>query len=166
MPLSAVEPCSHGGSDGKIVQSASGNITTKHYTSGFFFPVILCIFLVVFSITHWPRMQQKSSRSNFCHRAWSRTASQAADFNLYLKRSSTRAEVNRGRRSNQSSAGKEGDYNHCCVFYQSLPGRKWIMKVNIFKEKAEFQREIHLDLFGTSVCLNFQMLCPALNQVQ
>ena len=38
MPLSAVEPCSRGGSDGKIVLSAYGHITTKHYTSGCFFP--------------------------------------------------------------------------------------------------------------------------------
>lgn len=131
MPLSAVEPCSRGGSDGKIVLSAYGRITTKHYTSGCFSPTVPCIFFIFLSITHWTGMQQKLLRSNFCHRACIRTALPTADFNLYLKPSSTRGEVNRGKRSYQASAGKKQDYNHCCVFNHSLQERKWLMKINI-----------------------------------
>lgn len=80
------------------------------------FSTIFCIFFILFSITHWTRMQWKSLRFNFCHRGWVRRAE------LYLKPRNIRVEVNRAKWNYHFSAEIAEDYYHCYGFYFYLPG--------------------------------------------
>lgn len=120
MPLSAVELCSQGGSDGKIVQGAYSRITTKHYTSGCVFPLFPASFSSFF--LHYTRSKNAIGivEVQLLPQSLDKNCFSDSSFNLF--KNPAAPEVIGG--SYQSSAGMEADYNRCCVFYHSPSGRK------------------------------------------